>query len=214
MRALRSALSLLIVAVTAAGTARAQTAATQTAGVVTGVVLDHTNRVGLDGVIITIAGTDLLVATDRNGNFTVSGVPVGARELEARRPGYASFKLSPVHVTARDTARVTFAMSLETVKAIDVTWTTNATEYRGSLGQPVSVRCPPGGTQRSVWGTDIYTDDSSVCAAGVHAGRISLAEGGVVTFDMRPGLGEYAGSARNGITSAGFGPWQWSFVFR
>jgi hypothetical protein len=212
-RTMRVTMRRALVAVVSLAVA-AETAPAQAGGVVVGMILDHTNRVGLDGVIVTIAGTDLLVATDRNGNFAIGGVPLGARELEARRPGYASFKLAPVHVAARDTARVIFSMTLEAVRAVDVTWSTNASQYRGSVGQPVSFRCPPGGAPRNVWGTDIYTDDSSVCTAAVHAGRITVADGGVVTFEMRPGLGAYSAAVRNGIESSAYEAWQWSFVFR
>jgi hypothetical protein len=183
-------------------------------GVVSGVILDHTNRTGLDGVIIRITGMDTVVATDRTGRFTLAGVGAGVRELEARRPGYATFKFPLVRVPANDTARVTFAMSLETASPIDVGWTTNAKQYRGLNGQSFAFRCPPGGSPQSVWGTDIYTDDSSVCAAAVHAGRITLAEGGIVTIEIYPGGSGFAGSMRNGITSAQFGAWEGAFVFR
>jgi hypothetical protein len=65
----------------------------------------------------------------------------------------------------------------------------------------------------TVWGTDTYTDDSSVCTAAVHAGLITLASGGPVTFEMRPGLDSYEASTRNGIASRSWGVWSSSFVF-
>ena len=34
----------------------------------------------------------------------------------------------------------------------------------------------------SVWGTDMYTDDSSVCAAAQHAGKVGPAGGEVTVF--------------------------------
>jgi hypothetical protein len=63
-----------------------------------------------------------------------------------------------------------------------------------------------------LWGTDLYTDDSSVCVAGVHAGRITLQGGGAVVIEIRPGATAYAGSTRNGVDSAGYGEWGGSFV--
>ena len=61
--------------------------------------------------------------------------------------------------------------------------------------------------QGTVWGTDVYTHDSSVCTAAVHVGRITLASGGTVTIEMRPGQASYLGSTRNGITSNSYGAW-------
>ncbi len=63
----------------------------------------------------------------------------------------------------------------------------------------------------TVWGTDIYTDDSGVCVAAVHAGVISLAGGGVkVTAEV--GQDAYTGSARNGVTTSNYGAWSGSFT--
>jgi hypothetical protein len=93
------------------------------------------------------------------------------------------------------------------------TWSTTATAYRGRIGERINVACPPGGDAGSVWGTDTYTDDSSVCTAAVHAGLITLATGGTVTFEMRPGLDSYPASTRNGIESSSWGTWSSSFVF-
>jgi len=93
-----------------------------------------------------------------------------------------------------------------------VTWSTSATGFRGQPGLRVSVVCPPGGTSGSVWGAGPYTDDSSVCTAAVHAGVITLAQGGAVALEIQPGLGAYAGSTRNGITTYAWGQWQGSFL--
>ena len=68
-----------------------------------------------------------------------------------------------------------------------------------------------GTTQGSVWGTDVYTDDSSIAAAAVHAGILKDGEKGVVKITILPGQDSYAGSTRNGVTSASFGAWQGSF---
>ena len=66
---------------------------------------------------------------------------------------------------------------------------------------------------RQLYGTDVYTDDSSICTAAVHAGLISFQAGGSVTIEIRQGQSSYAGSARNGVTSKGYGSWNGSFVF-
>lgn len=92
-------------------------------------------------------------------------------------------------------------------------WTQNAVATRANLGQPTTVMCPPGGTLGSVWGTDVYTDDSSVCSAAVHAGRITPAMGGPVTYFAQPGQAMYLGSNRNGVTTSNFGAFGGSFSF-
>jgi hypothetical protein len=93
-----------------------------------------------------------------------------------------------------------------------VQWSSNATEYRGQNGRRVTVICPAGGSPGDVYGTDVYTDDSLVCPAAVHAGVIGFG-GGVVTLAIAPGASAYRSSSRNGITSRPFGAWQGSFSF-
>jgi hypothetical protein len=82
-----------------------------------------------------------------------------------------------------------------------------------AVGAPVAVTCPPNGAADSVWGTDVYTDDSSICAAAVHAGLITFESGGPVVFEIVDGRQAYTGSQRNGVTSYDYGPWSGSFVF-
>jgi hypothetical protein len=91
-------------------------------------------------------------------------------------------------------------------------WGTNATTLRGRNGQRFGFSCPAGGTAGRVWGTDVYTDDTSICTAGVHAGMITLAGGGVVTVEIRPGQDSYQASERNGIGSSSYGGWPGSFA--
>lgn len=100
----------------------------------------------------------------------------------------------------------------ETVLA-QTTWGTNAVPNRGKDGQRFTYACPAGGGPRNVWGTDVYTDDSSICIAAVHAGLITFAAGGSVTIEIRPGQSSYTGSARNGVTSGSWGGWSGSFIF-
>ncbi len=64
----------------------------------------------------------------------------------------------------------------------------------------------------AVWGTDIYTDDSSVCTAAIHAGLIDNAEGGIVVVHAAPGQTEYVGSTSHGVTTLPYGEWAGSFT--
>jgi hypothetical protein len=92
-------------------------------------------------------------------------------------------------------------------------WDATAVNFRGRNYEHFIFTCEPNGHLSSVWGTDIYTDDSRVCSAAVHSGLISLASGGTVTIEMRPGQDSYAGTTRYGVTSSGYGSWTGSYVF-
>jgi hypothetical protein len=62
-----------------------------------------------------------------------------------------------------------------------------------------------GGTAGTVWGTDVYTGDSTLAAAAVHAGALKPGETAVVRVRVMPPLTQYQGSIRNGVTSHDFG---------
>ena len=95
-----------------------------------------------------------------------------------------------------------------------ITWSRDAYRLYTYVGQQFTLACPPGiGQADSIWGTDIYTYDSSICTAAVHAGRISLAAGGVVVVLIQPGQSSYTGSLRHGINSSSYGSWGGSFSF-
>ncbi|PZR10551.1 MAG: hypothetical protein DI536_19450 [Archangium gephyra] len=90
-------------------------------------------------------------------------------------------------------------------------WSTTADEWPSTNGLRVTGVCPNGGSAGSVWGTDLYTDDSSVCTAAVHVGVITF-DGGLVTFEVAPGAPSYTSSTRNGVTTNSYGMWDSSFV--
>jgi hypothetical protein len=98
-------------------------------------------------------------------------------------------------------------------EAVDVSWTLNAAEYRDQDGRRIAFLCPPDGEITSVWGTETYTDDSSVCSAAVHAGIINPIEGGRVVIEIAPGELTYEGTEANGVTSQDYGSWDGSFTF-
>lgn len=95
-----------------------------------------------------------------------------------------------------------------------IAWTTSAATFRTDVGQTYKFQCPDNGIPEMIWGSDIYTADSSICTAAVHAGVITLEKGGVVTLEFRPGRMTYGSTVRNGITSNTFGEFAHSFVVR
>nr|AUN37573.1 hypothetical protein [uncultured bacterium] len=142
-------------------------------------------------------GTQTCIYT---GMFKADGVTVaGGAVCEVK--GSASYALSWSATIFCDTPTIT--------------WSDTAFFYRAAKGHQFTFNCPPGGQNELIWGTDIYLEGSSVCMAGVHAGAITLADGGKVTIEIRPGLPSYSGSTRNGITSFDFstpGQFDASFV--
>jgi hypothetical protein len=99
-------------------------------------------------------------------------------------------------------------------KGTPTTWEANATSLNGKDGETLTLQCSPAGTAHSVWGSDIYTADSSICTAGVHSGLITFQQGGVVAIELRPGRTIYGCSERNGVTTSSYGAYQHSFVFK
>jgi hypothetical protein len=92
-------------------------------------------------------------------------------------------------------------------------WEQDVRSLRGAIGKRVAIMCPPGGEPARVFGTDEYTDDSSVCSAAVHAGAITANEGGSVVLVIGPARGSFRASTQNGVTSQSYGSWPGSFSF-
>jgi hypothetical protein len=70
-----------------------------------------------------------------------------------------------------------------------------------------------GTTGGAIWGTDIYTSDSYIPCAAVHAGFIANGETKEVYIKVVQGLNEYIGSTRNGVSTSGYGGWGLSYQF-
>lgn len=97
----------------------------------------------------------------------------------------------------------------------ELSCTTNLASLGAASNEPgvmVEVLCPAGCTNRTVWGTSIYTNDSSICTAAVHSGALPV-EGGSIGVFASPGLSSYTGSEQNGVTTLNWRAWPSSFVF-
>lgn len=88
-------------------------------------------------------------------------------------------------------------------------WRDNLRALSGfQYGPAYSFRCPPladPAQAGQAWGTDLYTADSAMCTAAVHAGKSSFAAGGTFTVTAIPGAPSFAGSTRNGVATGNFG---------
>jgi hypothetical protein len=94
---------------------------------------------------------------------------------------------------------------------IEAGCTYDGRQLSGNDGTSYRVACPAGCNQGSVYGTGVYTSDTSICRAGVHAGAIPES-GGTLTVALEPGRLAYRGSEQNGIKSRDYGKYTRSFA--
>jgi len=89
----------------------------------------------------------------------------------------------------------------------------NLTGVEAVPGQSFVLRVT-GSAEGPVWGTDVYTDDSSIAAAAVHAGLLQPGETGTIMVTVQQGYRGYAASSRNGIESMDYGEWGRSYMLQ
>jgi hypothetical protein len=99
--------------------------------------------------------------------------------------------------------------------SLGVTSSVTAAPFRYQVGRRITYVCPAITPTKdvAVWGTDIYTYDSSVCLAAIHAGVLRAQQAASVTFTMGPGDASFRGSDSNGVTSAPYTGYDSSFTF-
>jgi TonB-dependent SusC/RagA subfamily outer membrane receptor len=106
-------------------------AAQQATGTVSGRVTDASVGRGLPDVAVLVTGSRLGTLTGPNGEYTISGVPVGARTLTIRRIGYQpTTETVTVVPGATATADVALHVSAVNLSEVVVTGTGTATEKR------------------------------------------------------------------------------------
>jgi hypothetical protein len=86
----------------------------------------------------------------------------------------------------------------------------NMTSYRGQNGLLVNVTVT-GQLGGAAWGTDIYTDDSTLAVAAVHAGYLTNGQLGTLIVEILPGQSSYTGTTRNGVSTLSYGTWAGSY---
>ncbi len=82
--------------------------------------------------------------------------------------------------------------------------------YRGQDGTILTFEVT-GDASGAVWGDGVYTDDSHLASAAVHAGMLQAGETGPVRVEILPGQESYEGAARNGVASGTYAAWSGSF---
>ena len=89
----------------------------------------------------------------------------------------------------------------------------NMVGYRGNTQKIYSIRIKGTTSGATVWGTDIYTDDSYIPKAAVNAGVIKDGQTKTVYIQMLPAQGSYNGSGRNNVNTAPYSYWYGSYQF-
>ena len=82
--------------------------------------------------------------------------------------------------------------------------------FRGQNGVVLTFEVT-GDAAGSVWGDGVYTDDSRLATAVVHAGILRPGQTGLVSVEIMPGQEAYAGAERNGVSSGTYGSWAGSY---
>ena len=176
-------------------------------------------RVGsLWGTDIYTTDSSICTAAAHAGWITVKGGGLVILRVQAGRDFYVGIQRHGI----RSSEYGAYGGSFEFVKQLgapdverpaSIGWRTTATPFRGRLDQSFRLVCPPNGQVASLWGTDVYTVDSGICTAAVHAGKITMTEGGPVEILILPGQESYNGLERNGVTSRSYGAYGGSFRF-
>jgi hypothetical protein len=75
------------------------------------------------------------------------------------------------------------------------------TNHHADIGKTFIFRVTAN-TNGSLWGTDVYTTDSTIATAVVHAGLLQPGQTGVIKVTMMASPNVFVGSTRNGVTSS------------
>ena len=89
----------------------------------------------------------------------------------------------------------------------------NSNIFKGDPGSIYLVNCPIGCAQAQgpIWGTGIYSIDSSICKAAIHSGVNQDNMGGLVLFIKAQGITKYEGNTNRELISSPYSGWKNSF---
>jgi hypothetical protein len=88
----------------------------------------------------------------------------------------------------------------------------NLASFYATVGQVLKFRVI-GDSNGTIWGTDVYTADSQLATAAVHAGVLQPGVNGVVKVKLVNPPAEFRGTGRNGVDSSAFGNYPKAYQF-
>jgi hypothetical protein len=170
-------------------------------------------QVPIWGVDIYTGDSGICRAARHAGVLTERG---GAVRVTPRGPqqSFAGSQRNGVESASYGAYERSYSVAASTAKS-DVDVNQCPATFEGNRTRSAPITCTCSGTQMAegnVWGTDVYTDDSAICRAAVHAGALRGA-GGSVTLRSVPGRQSYSGSTRNGVQSQDYGAWEGAYAF-
>ncbi|XP_076810446.1 cysteine-rich secretory protein LCCL domain-containing 2-like [Clavelina lepadiformis] len=137
-----------------------------------------------------------------------------------KQPGQALYKgeeKNSVKSIFMDYSHISFSFTpnVSSVNDQPVSCHITGRDSRFTVQASFNLTCPSGcaNITGNVWGSGIYTQDSAVCRAAIHDGRIKNETGGSITFYRQLGQSSYIGLERNSIKSLPYGYWKKSFTF-
>lgn len=160
------------------------------------------------------------VAAVHAGLFTAQNGGVVVLEMQPGQGSYAAATRNGVSSRSYGSWTATFVfpeapqLGPRFDDAREISWTDSVQSLglRGRDGESFVMFCPAGGsTGATIWGDGLYTDDSPICVAAVHAGAITPAGGGAFTVVVRSGQSGYTSATRNGVSSSRYGSWGGSY---
>lgn len=162
---------------------------------------------------------DLFVNGEKLTLTTIGTVGGSANANEIGRDGgggsYVAGLIDEVRIT--NTAMTVGDSAAAYAAAPTVTGVTtapaNLAGYRNKVGQTFDFVVTGATSGGSIWGTDVYTDDSAVGVAAVHSGVVAPGETKTLSITILPGQSSYTASTRNGVTSSSWGAWTGSYSF-
>jgi len=113
--------------------------------------------------------------------------------------------------------RVTLSEQLDTAKiyssGISIATANDMTAYSETDIGKIYKMTITGNAGGTIWGTNIYTNDSYIPKAAVHAGVVTAGQTKEVYIKIVEGLNDYPASTQNGVTSDAWGAWGLSYQF-
>ena len=118
--------------------------------------------------------------------------------------------LTPVPVYAEESAR----------EISEIGWNSRLSsmglDTKDNTNQKYKFNCqsaPEDLVHAPIWGSKVYTTNSGICSAAVHAGVVVPEEGGIITVKLVKGKNFYTGSNKNNVKSKDHAATNMSFVF-
>lgn len=173
--------------------------------------------------VLAIPDHDVIHTSD--GSKIVGRIAVEAFKVKSPQFGDLQLKLADAR-----SLRSQNLVEPETTKVSAIDDPGTMVGFQGQVGQTLTFKVmggQPGGAAvvqnvngmmvmrggGTVWGTDVYTLDSSLAMAAVHAGVIKAGETGIVKVKILGPTANFQGSVRNGISTNNYGFYNGAYQF-